>query len=57
MTLLSDIFSETISKVKQLGMWERLTNSQKESIVSKYILDHYNKNVIQEKTPSAVLKR
>jgi hypothetical protein len=48
-TLLQDIFSDTISKVKQLGMWEKLTIEQKEMLVSKYILEHYNRKKSQQK--------
>ncbi len=47
--LLRDIFSETIAKVRQLGMWEKLTNSQKELLVSKNILEYYNKKRSLEK--------
>jgi hypothetical protein len=40
--LLRDVFRDTISKVKRLGMWEKLTIQQKESLVSRYILERYN---------------
>jgi len=51
--LLRDVFSETIAKVKQLGMWEKLTDRQKESLVSKNILEYYNKKNSQQKTVAA----
>jgi len=41
--LLEDIFRDTIDKTKQLGLWEKLTIEQKEALVSKYLLDYYNK--------------
>ncbi len=51
--LLGDIFSDAIAKAKQLGMWEKLTISQKESLVSKYILEYYNKKRSQQKASAA----
>ncbi len=41
--LLQDVFSDTISKAKQLGMWEKLTPKQKESLVSKYLLEYFER--------------
>ena len=41
--LLRDVFSDTVEKVKELGMWEKLTVGQKETLVRKCILEHYNK--------------
>jgi len=41
--LLQDIFRDTIDKTKQLGMWEKMTIKQKEALVSKYLLEYYNK--------------
>lgn len=41
--LLQDVFRDTIEKTKQLGMWEKLTIKQKEALVSKYLLEYYNK--------------
>ncbi len=41
--LLQDVFRDTIDKTKQLGMWEKLTIKQKEALVSKYLLEYYNK--------------
>ncbi len=40
---LRDVFSETIAKVKQLGMWEKLTDSQKETLISRNIREYYLK--------------
>ena len=42
-TLLQDVFRDMIDKTKQLGMWEKLTIKQKEALVSRYLLEHYNK--------------
>jgi hypothetical protein len=47
--LLQDVFRDTIDKTKQLGMWEKLTIKQREALVSKYLLEHYNKKRNQEK--------
>ena len=41
--LLQDVFRDTISKTRELGMWEKLTLKQKEALVSKYLLEYYNK--------------
>ncbi len=41
--LLQDVFREAIDKTKQLGMWEKLTIKQREALVSKYLLEYYNK--------------
>jgi hypothetical protein len=41
--LLEDVFRDAINKARQLGMWEKLTIKQKEGLVSKYLLEHYNK--------------
>jgi hypothetical protein len=43
--LLQDVFRDTISKTKQLGMWEKMTISQKEALVRKYLLEYYAKCV------------
>lgn len=45
--LLEDVFRDAINKARQLGIWERLTIRQKEALVSKYLLEHYNKNCSQ----------
>jgi hypothetical protein len=50
--LLQDIFRDTIDKTKQLGMWEKLTIKQREALVSKYLLEHYNKKRSQQKIPA-----
>lgn len=50
--LLQDIFRDTIDKTKQLGMWEKLTIKQRETLVSKYLLEHYNKKRSQQKIPA-----
>ncbi len=52
--LLEDVFSEAIVKLKRLGMWEKLTASQLELLVSKTILEHYNKKNRQQKEAAAV---
>ncbi len=41
--LLEDIFRDAVNKTKQLGVWEKLTIKQKETLVSKYLLECYNK--------------
>jgi hypothetical protein len=52
--LLQDVFRDTIDKTKQLGMWEKLTIKQKEALVSKYLLEYYNKRLSNLKiTPTA----
>ncbi len=53
---LRDIFSDTIAKVRQLGMWEKLTDSQKEKIVRKNILEYYNKQCSQQELVSSSRK-
>ena len=50
--LLEDVFRDAISKARQLGMWEKLTIKQKEGLVSKYLLEHYNKEQSQQKAPA-----
>jgi hypothetical protein len=50
MLQLQDVFSNTISKAKELGMWEKLTLRQKESLVSKYLLEYFNKKQTRLKT-------
>ena len=50
--LLKDVFRDAISKARQLGVWERLNIAQKEALVSKYLLEHYNKNRSQQKAPA-----
>ncbi len=53
---LGDVFSETIAKVKQLGMWEKLTDSQKETLISRNIREYYIKKCVQQKAnPSGKL--
>lgn len=47
--LLEDVFRDAISKARQLGMWEKLTIKQKEALVSRYLLEHYNKKRSQQK--------
>ncbi len=47
--LLRDIFSETVTKIRQLGMWDKMTARQIESLVSKNILEYYNKKQNQQK--------
>ncbi len=47
--LLEDVFRDTIDKTKQLGMWEKLTIKQREALVSKYLLEYYNKKRSQQK--------
>ena len=38
-----DVFHDTIDKGKQLGLWEKMTIKQKEELVSKFLLEYYNK--------------
>ena len=43
MQQLQDVFSSTIDKAKQMGMWEKLTVQQQERLLSKYLLEYYNR--------------
>jgi hypothetical protein len=52
--LLQDIFRDTIEKTKQLGMWEKMTIKQKEALVSKYLLEYYNKKRSSSKIAASV---
>lgn len=52
--LLQDIFRDTIDKTKQLGMWEKMTIKQKEALVSKYLLEYYNKKRSSSKIAATV---
>ncbi len=52
--LLRDVFRDTIDKTKQLGMWEKLTIKQKEALVSKYLLEYYNKKLSNLKIAAIV---
>jgi hypothetical protein len=52
--LLQDIFRDTIEKTKQLGMWEKMTIKQKEALVSKYLLEYYNKKLSNSKIAASV---
>ncbi len=51
--LLRDVFSETVEKVRQLGMWDKLTAKQIETLVSKNILEYYNKKQSRQKAATA----
>jgi hypothetical protein len=55
MQQLQDVFSSTIDKAKQMSMWEKLTIQQKEGLVSKYLLEYFNRK--QSRLKAAVINR
>lgn len=40
--LLQDVFREAINKAKETGVWAKLTMKQRETLVSKSLLYHFN---------------
>ncbi len=40
---MRDIFREAVEKAKKSGVWEKLTLSQQEELVAKYIQKHFER--------------
>ena len=39
---MQDIFREAVEKAKKSGVWEKLTPSQQEELVTKYLQKHFD---------------